>query len=75
MRSRRQTMSELPQYRLSPLSLVMFSGALLLCLHARRVRAEDYFDPQALEITSGQQQTSDLSYFPMRAGRNPDVIG
>lgn len=71
MRSRRQTMSELPQYRLSPLSLVMFSGALLLCLHARRVRAEDYFDPQALEITSGQQQTSDLSYFSHEGGQKP----
>lgn len=51
----------------SAIPLVM----LTLALPARRARAEDYFDPHALEITSGQQQASDLSYFSQQGGQKP----
>lgn len=37
----------------------------------RRAQAEDFFDPHALEITSGQQQASDLTYFSQQGGQKP----
>ncbi len=51
--------------------LVMLTGALTLALPLRRAQAEDYFDPQALEITSGQQQASDLTWFSTQGGQKP----
>ncbi|MCM5699704.1 FimD/PapC N-terminal domain-containing protein [Leclercia sp. LTM14] len=52
-------------------SLVIFTGALTLSCGLRQAQADDYFDPHALEITSGQQQTSDLSWFSRQGGQKP----
>ncbi|MEB6379018.1 fimbrial biogenesis outer membrane usher protein [Leclercia adecarboxylata] len=35
------------------------------------VRAEDYFDPAALELSSPQQKTADLHYFATSGGQQP----
>ncbi|TLU70420.1 fimbrial biogenesis outer membrane usher protein [Enterobacter sp. MF024] len=35
------------------------------------VRAEDYFDPAALELSSPQQKTADLHYFASAGGQQP----
>lgn len=35
------------------------------------VRAEDYFDPAALELSSAQQKTADLHYFATAGGQQP----
>lgn len=35
------------------------------------VRAEDYFDPAALELSSPQQKTADLHYFATAGGQQP----
>lgn len=55
----------------------IYSGVPLMILtgtfgcRVQLAQAEDYFDPQALEITSGQQQASDLTYFSHQGGQKP----
>ncbi|MCU6671546.1 fimbrial biogenesis outer membrane usher protein [Enterobacteriaceae bacterium H4N4] len=51
--------------------LVILTGTLTLICSVRHARADDYFDPHALEITSGQQQASDLSWFSRQGGQKP----
>lgn len=55
-------------------TLAMLAGAVTSGIHVRRAQADEYFDPQALEITADQQQASDLSYFPDKAVSSRDVI-
>ncbi|MEB6377647.1 fimbrial biogenesis outer membrane usher protein [Leclercia adecarboxylata] len=52
-------------------NLFFITGALTLNCSMRDARADDYFDPHALEITSGQQQTSDLTWFSRQGGQKP----
>lgn len=49
----------------------MLAGAVTSGIHVRRAQADEYFDPQALEITADQQQASDLSYFSRQGGQQP----
>ena len=51
--------------------LLMLSGSLVLSLGVRQALAEDYFDPAALELSTGQQKTTDLSYFSRQGGQQP----
>ncbi|HGG8805933.1 TPA: hypothetical protein ACJJXH_002184 [Enterobacter hormaechei subsp. hoffmannii] len=37
-------------------TLAMLAGAVTSGIHVRRAQADEYFDPQALEITADQQQ-------------------
>ncbi|WP_061708768.1 fimbria/pilus outer membrane usher protein [Pseudenterobacter timonensis] len=64
-------MHTLSLHRFNRVHLAILTGALTLGSSARRAQAEDYFDPRALEITSGQQQASDLSYFSRQGGQKP----
>lgn len=52
-------------------TLAMLAGAVTSGIHVRRAQADEYFDPQALEITADQQQASDLSYFSRQGGQQP----
>lgn len=51
--------------------LFTLSGSLLLTLCVRHALAEDYFDPAALEMSTGQQKAADLSYFAKQGGQQP----
>lgn len=52
-------------------NLAIITGALALSGSMRQAQANDYFDPNALEVTSEQQQTSDLSWFSQQGGQKP----
>ncbi|URO01364.1 fimbrial biogenesis outer membrane usher protein [Leclercia adecarboxylata] len=52
-------------------NLVFVTGVLTFYCSMRNAQADDYFDPNALEITSGQQQTSDLTWFSRQGGQKP----
>lgn len=60
-----------PKYCHRLYALVMLAGAVASGGDVRRARADEYFDPHALEITSNQQQTSDLTYFSRQGGQQP----
>ncbi len=46
------------------------AALLLLCYH-NATRAEDYFDPSALELSDPQQKMADLHYFAKPGGQQP----
>ncbi|MFU0884724.1 fimbria/pilus outer membrane usher protein [Kluyvera sichuanensis] len=46
------------------------TALLLLCYHAP-ARADDYFDPAAVELSDPQQKTADLHYFAKSGGQQP----
>lgn len=47
------------------------TGIMLLLAPARIVFAEEYFNPAALELSSGQQKSADLHYFSREGGQQP----
>ena len=53
------------------LLLATLPTALLMLSRPGGVRAEDYFDPAALELSSPQQKTADLHYFATAGGQQP----
>lgn len=46
-------------------------AALLLLCYQNTTRAEDYFDPSALELSDPQQKMADLHYFAKPGGQQP----
>ena len=64
-------MNTFPPRYVARFNLVVFTGVLTLSCNVRHAQADDYFDPHALEITSGQQQASDLTYFSRQGGQKP----
>ncbi len=53
------------------LLLATVPTALFMLCRPGLVRAEDYFDPAALELSSPQQKTADLHYFASAGGQQP----
>jgi outer membrane usher protein len=70
-KERLQDMTLRPRIFPENLNLRLLSGAVLTFCFLHQALAEDYFDPQALEVTGGQQQTGDLSYFAEKGGQQP----
>jgi len=53
------------------LLLATIPTALFMLCRPGFARAEDYFDPAALELSSPQQKTADLHYFATQGGQQP----
>lgn len=53
------------------LLLATVPTALFLLCQSSPVRADDYFDPAALEFANPQQKTADLHYFAKSGGQQP----
>ncbi|HCW47135.1 MULTISPECIES: fimbria/pilus outer membrane usher protein [Mixta] len=51
--------------------LAAVPAALFMLCHYRPARAEDYFDPAALELSDPYQKTADLHYFAKAGGQQP----
>lgn len=64
-------MKTFPMSRTVRFNLVFVTGVLTFYCSMRDAQADDYFDPNALEITSGQQPTSDLTWFSRQGGQKP----
>lgn len=51
--------------------ILLLPTALILLCQSGIARAEDYFDPAALEFANPQQKTADLHYFAKTGGQQP----
>ena len=51
--------------------ILFLPTALILLCQSGIARAEDYFDPAALEFANPQQKTADLHYFAKTGGQQP----
>ena len=51
--------------------ILLLPTALFLLYQSGIARAEDYFDPAALEFANPQQKTADLHYFAKAGGQQP----
>ena len=51
--------------------ILLLPTALILLCQSGIARAEDYFDPAALEFANPQQKTADLHYFAKAGGQQP----
>ena len=51
--------------------ILLLPTALILLCQSGIARAEDYFDPAALEFANPQQKTADLHYFAKSGGQQP----
>ena len=51
--------------------ILLLPTALFLLYQSGIARAEDYFDPAALEFANPQQKTADLHYFAKTGGQQP----
>lgn len=67
----KKTTSDLPGDLSTSILLACLPTALWLLCYSSATKADDYFDPAAVELSDPQQKTVDLHYFAKSGGQQP----